>query len=120
MEEAQPQNSYIQQRGEAIEAIERTIGELGSIFGQLASMVSEQREQIERIDANTEYVIFGVLLIEVTLLTLALQRCCGQRPRRTKGTAKVLEPRIKQSLVNSQDVWSANDLLLVSLRFNAG
>ncbi|KAK7744013.1 Integral membrane protein SED5 [Diatrype stigma] len=44
MEEAQPQNTYIQQRGEAIEAIEKTIGELGSIFGQLAQMVSEQSE----------------------------------------------------------------------------
>lgn len=41
MEEAQPTNTYIQQRGEAIESIERTINELGSIFGQLASMVSE-------------------------------------------------------------------------------
>lgn len=52
MEEAQPSNTYIQQRGEAIEAIESTIAELGSIFGQLASMVSEQSEMIERIDAN--------------------------------------------------------------------
>jgi len=43
MEEAQPTNSYIHARGEAIEAIERTISELGSIFGQLAGMVSEQR-----------------------------------------------------------------------------
>src|ERR1700722_15602841 len=39
MEEAQPQNAYINQRGEAIEAIERTIAELGGIFGQLATMV---------------------------------------------------------------------------------
>ena len=76
MEEAQPTNSYIQQRGEAIESIERTINELGSIFGQLAGMVSEvsslhrlmlrrykcdstdiyfqQSEMIQRIDANTE------------------------------------------------------------------
>ena len=46
MEEAQPQNAYIQQRGEAIEAIEKTIGELGSIFGQLAQMVSEQSEYV--------------------------------------------------------------------------
>lgn len=60
MEEAQPQNSYIQQRGEAIEAIEKTIGELGSIFGQLAQMVSEQSEQIQRIDANTEDVVDNV------------------------------------------------------------
>lgn len=60
MEEAQPANSYIQQRGEAIEAIEKTIGELGSIFGQLATMVSEQSEMIQRIDANTEDVVDNV------------------------------------------------------------
>ena len=60
MEEAQPTNTYIQQRGEAIEAIERTISELGGIFGQLASMVSEQSEMIQRIDANTEDVVDNV------------------------------------------------------------
>ncbi|KAF2467193.1 putative ER-golgi SNARE complex subunit Sed5 [Lindgomyces ingoldianus] len=60
MEEAQPQNVYIQQRGQAIEAIESTIAELGSIFGQLAQMVSEQSEQIQRIDANTEDVVDNV------------------------------------------------------------
>ncbi|KAF7507638.1 hypothetical protein GJ744_010191 [Endocarpon pusillum] len=60
MEEAQPTNTYIQQRGEAIEAIERTINELGGIFGQLASMVSEQSEMIQRIDANTEDVVDNV------------------------------------------------------------
>ncbi|KAI0476336.1 SNARE domain-containing protein [Xylariaceae sp. FL0804] len=61
MEEgAQPQNTYIAQRGQAIEAIEQTIGELGSIFGQLAQMVSEQSEMIQRIDANTEDVVDNV------------------------------------------------------------
>lgn len=60
MEEAQSSNSYISQRGEAIEAIERTIGELGGIFGQLAQMVSEQSEMIQRIDANTEDVVDNV------------------------------------------------------------
>ena len=61
MEEAQPsQNTYIQQRGEAIDAIERTINELGGIFGQLATMVSEQSEMIQRIDANTEDVVDNV------------------------------------------------------------
>jgi len=59
-QEARPQNSYISQRGEAIEAIERTIQELGGIFGQLASMVSEQSEMIQRIDANTEDVVDNV------------------------------------------------------------
>ncbi|KAL2008966.1 hypothetical protein VTN00DRAFT_7160 [Thermoascus crustaceus] len=60
MEEAQPSNTYIQARGEAIEAIERTISELGGIFGQLATMVSEQSEMIQRIDANTEDVVDNV------------------------------------------------------------
>ncbi|KAM0248864.1 hypothetical protein ACHAQJ_009263 [Trichoderma viride] len=60
MEEANPTNSYIQQRGEAIEAIERTINELGGIFSQLATMVSEQSEMIERIDANTEDIVDNV------------------------------------------------------------
>jgi syntaxin 5 len=60
MEEAQAPNAYIQQRGQAIESIESTISELGSIFGQLAQMVSEQGEQIQRIDANTEDVVDNV------------------------------------------------------------
>ncbi|RFU79658.1 syntaxin 5 [Trichoderma arundinaceum] len=60
MEEANPTNAYIQQRGEAIEAIERTINELGGIFSQLATMVSEQSEMIERIDANTEDIVDNV------------------------------------------------------------
>ena len=61
MEEAQESgNSYISQRGEAIEAIERTISELGGIFGQLSQMVSEQSEMIQRIDANTEDVVDNV------------------------------------------------------------
>ncbi|KAF2136866.1 uncharacterized protein K452DRAFT_312788 [Aplosporella prunicola CBS 121167] len=60
MEEAQPTNTYINQRGEAIVAIEQTISELGGIFGQLAQMVSEQSEMIQRIDANTEDVVDNV------------------------------------------------------------
>ena len=60
MEEGSGSNVYIQQRGEAIEAIERTISELGGIFGQLAQMVSEQAEQIQRIDANTDDVVDNV------------------------------------------------------------
>jgi syntaxin 5 len=60
MEEGAQSNSYIQQRGEAIETIERTINELGGIFTQLAQMVSEQGEQIQRIDADTEDVVENV------------------------------------------------------------
>ncbi|MCJ1427945.1 cis-Golgi t-SNARE syntaxin [Sticta canariensis] len=60
MEEAQPTNSYINMRGEAIDVIEKTISELGSVFGQLAAMVSEQGEMVQRIDANTEDVVDNV------------------------------------------------------------
>ena len=60
MEEAQPTNTYINDRGVAIAAIEQTISELGGIFGQLAAMVSEQSEMIQRIDANTEDVVDNV------------------------------------------------------------
>jgi syntaxin 5 len=60
MEEAQPTNTYIQERGQAIEAIEKTINELSSIFGQLAGMVQEQGEMLQRIDANTEDVVDNV------------------------------------------------------------
>ncbi|KAK0294179.1 Integral membrane protein SED5 [Friedmanniomyces endolithicus] len=59
-EGSQAPNTYTTQRGEAIEAIERTIADLGGIFGQLAQMVSEQSEQIQRIDANTDDVVDNV------------------------------------------------------------
>jgi syntaxin 5 len=47
------QDSYIQSRSTAIESIEATIAELGQIFTQLANMVAEQRETVQRIDADT-------------------------------------------------------------------
>ncbi|KAG8219643.1 t-SNARE, partial [Butyriboletus roseoflavus] len=47
------QDSYIQSRSTAIESIESTIAELGQIFTQLAHMVAEQRETVQRIDADT-------------------------------------------------------------------
>lgn len=46
------QDTYIQQRSNAIESIETTIAELGQIFTQLANMVAEQRETVQRIDDN--------------------------------------------------------------------
>lgn len=54
------QDTYLSQRGTAVEAIESTIQELGSIFSQLAQMVAEQRETVQRIDANTEDISMNV------------------------------------------------------------
>jgi syntaxin 5 len=44
----QQQDQYIESRSTAIESIESTIAELGSIFQQLATMVAEQRETVQR------------------------------------------------------------------------
>ncbi|CAN8009720.1 unnamed protein product [Ixodes pacificus] len=46
--------SYIQSRADTMQNIESTIVELGSIFQQLAHMVKEQEEMVQRIDANVE------------------------------------------------------------------
>lgn len=52
--------SYMAQRSSAIEGIESTIQELGGIFQQLATMVSEQGESVQRIDADTEDIALNV------------------------------------------------------------
>ncbi|XP_010868932.1 syntaxin 5A, like [Esox lucius] len=48
------QDSYIQSRADTMQNIETTIVELGSIFQQLAHMVKEQEETVQRIDASVE------------------------------------------------------------------
>lgn len=48
------QDTYIQSRADTMQNIESTIVELGSIFQQLAHMVKEQEETIQRIDTNVE------------------------------------------------------------------
>ncbi|SPC63698.1 probable syntaxin, vesicular transport protein [Ustilago sp. UG-2017b] len=54
------ENNYMQQRSTAIESIESTISELGQIFSQLAHMVAEQRETVQRIDDNVMEVVDNV------------------------------------------------------------
>ncbi|KAI7898784.1 uncharacterized protein BX663DRAFT_523453 [Cokeromyces recurvatus] len=58
----------IETRSKAIESIESTIAELGNIFQQLATMVAEQRETIQRIDQNTEDIEMNVLGAQSELL----------------------------------------------------
>ena len=61
MEEQQYGNQqYLQQRNRAVESIESTINEVGNLFQQLATMVSEQGEQIQRIDANVEDINMNI------------------------------------------------------------
>ncbi|KAK3813602.1 MAG: t-SNARE [Linnemannia gamsii] len=47
-------DQYVQNRSTAIEAVESTLQELGGIFQQLAQMVAEQRDTVQRIEANVE------------------------------------------------------------------
>ncbi|XP_044749592.1 syntaxin-5 [Coccinella septempunctata] len=45
-------DNYLQNRAETMQYIESTIVEIGGIFQQLAHMVKEQEETVERIDSN--------------------------------------------------------------------
>ena len=45
-------DSYIQERSDAMQNIESTVVELGQIFTQLATMVKEQEEMIQRCEKN--------------------------------------------------------------------
>ncbi|XP_030760995.1 syntaxin-5 [Sitophilus oryzae] len=47
-------DNYLQNRAETMQNIESTIVELGGIFQQLAHMVKEQEEMVERIDTNVQ------------------------------------------------------------------
>ncbi|KAK4509811.1 putative NADH-ubiquinone oxidoreductase 30.4 kDa subunit, mitochondrial [Mucor velutinosus] len=62
------QDRYIDHRSSAIESIESTIAELGSIFQQLATMVAEQRETVQRIDQNTDDIEMNVMGAQRELL----------------------------------------------------
>ncbi|OLL23160.1 Integral membrane protein sed5 [Neolecta irregularis DAH-3] len=68
MQLVEQQNTYIDQRASAIENIESTIAELGGIFTQLAQMVSEQRDVVQRIDATTDDIATNVSSAQKELL----------------------------------------------------
>ncbi|KAF9973900.1 cis-Golgi t-SNARE syntaxin [Actinomortierella ambigua] len=57
-----------QNRNAAIEAVESTLQELGGIFQQLAQMVAEQRETVQRIEANTEDIEVNISEAQTQLL----------------------------------------------------
>ncbi|KAL3361358.1 hypothetical protein AABB24_014323 [Solanum stoloniferum] len=54
------QDSFMQSRAEALQNAESTIHELGSIFNQLATLVSEQGEVAVRIDENMDDALTNV------------------------------------------------------------
>lgn len=62
------QDTYIQERSDAMENIHSTIVELGSIFKQLAEMVQEQEETVMRIDSNVSETSLNVEAAHTELL----------------------------------------------------
>ena len=48
------ETQYYDQREKAVSEVEKTIGELGTLFKRLATMISEQQEMVERIDEDVE------------------------------------------------------------------
>lgn len=61
-------NSFIQDRANAMQTVETTIVELGTMFNQLATMIKEQEEQITRIDSNVDDVDMNVSAAHTELL----------------------------------------------------
>ncbi|XP_023347194.1 syntaxin-5-like [Eurytemora carolleeae] len=55
-------DKYYSSRADTMHTIESTIVELGGIFSQLAHMVKEQEEMVQRIDSNVEDTLFNVEL----------------------------------------------------------
>lgn len=53
-------NEYLQERNLAVETIEATINEVGNLFHQLATMVTEQGETIQRIDQNVDDIDMNI------------------------------------------------------------
>lgn len=64
----QEEGQYLQQRNRAVETIELTINEVGNLFQQLATMVSEQGETIQRIDQNVDDISLNILGAQRELL----------------------------------------------------
>eukprot|EP00037_Helgoeca_nana_P037675 m.17060 g.17060 ORF g.17060 m.17060 type:complete len:302 (-) comp9200_c0_seq1:24-929(-) len=56
----QSRDNYVQERANAMQNIESTIEEIGGIFQQLATMVAEQGESVERIDREVDLTVQNV------------------------------------------------------------
>jgi syntaxin 5 len=54
------QDSYMQNRAEALQNVESTVVELSNIFSQLATMVAQQGEMAIRIDENMDDTLANV------------------------------------------------------------
>ena len=54
MQQLIPDQSYLQQRANAVSDIETSIASIGQIYNKLGNLIAEQGEQVERIDDDIE------------------------------------------------------------------
>lgn len=54
------ESAYLEARASDVIALERQIGDLSSMFGRLATLVSEQGEQVSRIEDNVSATLTNV------------------------------------------------------------
>lgn len=55
-----PDHSYYQARSGALQGIESTVHELGSLYQQLIQMIASQGEVVQRIDQNIDEMSLNV------------------------------------------------------------
>lgn len=77
IQELMPSN-YLESRALAVESVQSTIVELGTIFQQLQSVVAEQQQMVERIDSQVEETVMTVDSAQRQLMRL-YQTMSGNR-----------------------------------------
>lgn len=68
------QDSYMQSRAEALQNVEATIHELGSIFNQLATLVSQQGE----IAIRCTFIYFAFIIFMGDVMYPRICKHCGE------------------------------------------
>ncbi len=63
-------NQYYQDRSNSVQIIEKTMGELSSMFTRLGQLVYEQRSMIEKIDNNTDISLHNIEMGERELIKI--------------------------------------------------
>jgi syntaxin 5 len=78
-----PDQSYLQQRADAMAQVESNIVELGTIFNKLAGLVHEHQEMVQRVDDNVqdshENVTLSMAALTDTLENLRSNRALALR-----------------------------------------
>lgn len=74
---------YYESREQAVTEVEKTIGELGTLFKRLATMIAEQQELVERIDEDVEEAVHNSEKAH-TLLLKAYENASSNKALYTK------------------------------------